>query len=97
MFVFFYSSLKDKILKEYPIIFTMFLTATLKQINLFTFNISSNENNFQRFLLKWLNLHDSCGVNNLHGMPGIFAAFFSVFVCGIASEEVYGKRLVANR
>jgi ammonium transporter Rh len=40
----------------------------------------------------WLNLHDSCGVNNLHGMPGLFAAFLSVVVCHLASEDVYGKR-----
>ncbi len=27
-------------------------------------------------------------------MPGIFAALFSVLVCGLATEEVYGHRLV---
>jgi hypothetical protein len=27
-------------------------------------------------------------------MPGIFAALFSVLVCGLATEEVYGQRLV---
>ena len=46
-------------------------------------------------MLQWLNLHDSCGVNNLHGMPGLFAAFFSVLVCGLAPEDVYGPRLAS--
>lgn len=27
-----------------------------------------------------LNLQDTCGVNNLHGMPGVFAAFVSMIV-----------------
>ena len=37
-----------------------------------------------------LNLHDSCGVNNLHGMPGLLSSFLSVFYCAIASKDTYG-------
>jgi hypothetical protein len=36
------------------------------------------------------NLHDSCGVNNLHGMPGLLSSFLSVFYCAIASKDSYG-------
>lgn len=39
----------------------------------------------------WLNskygLHDTCGVNNLHGMPSLLGGFISVLVAGVASES----------
>lgn len=31
-------------------------------------------------LVKTVNIHDTCGVNNLHGMPGIMGAIFSIIV-----------------
>ena len=37
-------------------------------------------------------MHDSCGVHNLHGMPGVFASLLSALFCGIASEKTYGVR-----
>jgi len=38
-------------------------------------------------VLKYLNIHDTCGVHNLHGMPGIMGALFSVlFGCLIKKE-----------
>jgi len=45
----------------------------------------------QPFLLKTLKIHDSCGVNNLHGMPGLFGGLLSVLMAGIASPQSYDK------
>ena len=39
-----------------------------------------------------MKLHDTCGINNLHGMPGIISALASVILCGIATEDMYGAR-----
>ena len=40
-----------------------------------------------------LKIHDTCGVNNLHGMPGLMAGMLSVLVVLLASEESYGSEL----
>ncbi|GFV54683.1 ammonium transporter Rh type B [Trichonephila clavipes] len=45
------------------------------------------------FLKKNLKIHDTCGVNNLHGMPGILAGIISSVVAAMASEENYGYSL----
>jgi len=45
------------------------------------------------FLARKLNLHDTCGVNNLHGIPGILAAIIGAIVCGFASFDTYGHNL----
>jgi len=45
----------------------------------------------QPCLLKNLKIHDSCGVNNLHGMPGLFGGLLSVLMAGIASPDSYDK------
>ena len=39
-----------------------------------------------------MKLHDTCGINNLHGMPGVISAFASAVMCGIATESMYGAR-----
>ena len=36
-----------------------------------------------------INLHDTCGVNNLHGMPAIFAAIVSVIICYINDNSPF--------
>lgn len=33
----------------------------------------------QPFLSKYLRLQDTCGVHNLHGLPGVFAGIGSIF------------------
>ena len=45
----------------------------------------------QPALLARLRIHDSCGVNNLHGMPGLLGGLLSVLLAGIASEASYDK------
>ena len=50
----------------------------------------------QEWLQDKFNMHDSCGVNNLHGMPGIFSTLLSALFCGIATEETYGIRYVID-
>eukprot|EP00092_Neocalanus_flemingeri_P005062 GFUD01005443.1.p1 GENE.GFUD01005443.1~~GFUD01005443.1.p1 ORF type:complete len:515 (-),score=90.38 GFUD01005443.1:186-1661(-) len=45
----------------------------------------------QPFLLKSLKIHDTCGVNNLHGTPGLFGGLVSVLLAGIATPESYDK------
>ena len=39
-----------------------------------------------------MKLHDTCGINNLHGMPGVISALASAVMCGIATESMYGAR-----
>jgi len=54
-------------------------------------------NYVQPYLEKRIHLHDTCGVNNLHGMPGILGALISAVVAGVgASSQVYGSQLDEN-
>jgi ammonium transporter Rh len=43
----------------------------------------------QPFLQKTIGLHDTCGVNNLHGMPGIMSGLLSVLFAGIATTSAF--------
>lgn len=44
------------------------------------------------FLANKLRIHDACGVNNLHGYPGIFAGIIAALVTLInANKETYGE------
>ncbi|KAM7314084.1 hypothetical protein ISCGN_003869, partial [Ixodes scapularis] len=46
------------------------------------------------FLSRRLRIHDTCGINNLHGMPGILAGIVSAVVAASATEEEYNYRLL---
>ncbi|KAF8792591.1 Ammonium transporter Rh type B like protein [Argiope bruennichi] len=45
------------------------------------------------YLAKHMKIHDTCGVNNLHGMPGILAGLVSAVVAAAANEKNYGYSL----
>lgn len=38
-------------------------------------------------------IHDTCGVNNLHGMMGIFGGVIGAMMAALASEDMYGYGL----
>lgn len=47
------------------------------------------------FLKKRLKVHDTCGVHNLHALPGIVAAIGGAIAAAMAKEEAYGKDFYA--
>ena len=47
---------------------------------------------FQGKLFDRLKLHDTCGVNNLHGMPGVISGLASILMVVVANEDLYGPR-----
>jgi len=40
-----------------------------------------------------LKIHDTCGVHNLHGMPGIISGLGAILAAGLATKELYGDGL----
>jgi len=42
-----------------------------------------------------IGLHDTCGVHNLHGMPGVLGAILSSIFCALATPEVYKESVGA--
>ncbi|KAJ6652754.1 hypothetical protein lerEdw1_010902 [Lerista edwardsae] len=40
-----------------------------------------------------LKVQDTCGVHNLHGMPGVLGAFLGVLMASLATPEIYGDGL----
>jgi len=47
----------------------------------------------QFYLQTRLGLHDTCGVHNLHGIPGVLSGAISVVLCGLADVDAYGPGL----
>merc|ERR1719335_1608058 len=47
----------------------------------------------QPWLEKKFSLDDTCGVHNLHGMPGVLGALAGAISCAAADEETYGDSL----
>ena len=47
---------------------------------------------FQGTLLEKIKLHDTCGVHNLHGMPGVISGLSSILMMVVAYEDLYGAR-----
>ena len=46
---------------------------------------------FQPYLARKFKITDTCGVNNLHGMPAILGGLLSVFMAGIATKDQYDQ------
>lgn len=38
-----------------------------------------------------LKIQDTCGVHNLHGMPGILGAIVGAVTAALATEDIYGE------
>lgn len=47
----------------------------------------------QPLIVSWFRIHDTCGVNNLHGVPAILSALFSVFYVSLAHVDNYKDSL----
>ena len=45
------------------------------------------------YLERRLRIHDTCGVHNLHGMPGILGAIAGMISAALAGERAYGEAI----
>lgn len=45
----------------------------------------------QPFMEDKLKIQDTCGVHNLHGMPGVLGAIVGAITASVASRDVYGE------
>lgn len=44
----------------------------------------------QPILENKLKIQDTCGVHNLHGMPGVMGAIVGAVTASLATKEIYG-------
>lgn len=72
----------------------------LFSFNFFSFNFvliflswSRQIHTIQPLIVSWFRIHDTCGVNNLHGVPAILSALFSVFYVSLAHVDNYKDSL----
>lgn len=40
-----------------------------------------------------IGIPDTCGVHNLHGMPGVFSGLLTILFAALATKEEYGSDL----
>lgn len=45
----------------------------------------------QPFLESRLHIQDTCGIHNLHAMPGLIGGIVGAVTAAAATEDVYGK------
>lgn len=45
---------------------------------------------FQPFMEKHLKIQDTCGIHNLHALPGFIGGIVGAITAAAASESVYG-------
>lgn len=46
---------------------------------------------FKPILEEKLKIQDTCGVHNLHGMPGILGAIVGAVTASLATKDIYGE------
>ena len=51
---------------------------------------------FIKPILQKFRAHDTCGVNNLHGMPGILAGIFGIILAAFPAYSLYTDNLVGT-
>lgn len=44
---------------------------------------------YQPWLERKLKIHDTCGVNNLHGIPGIMGTVLSIIMAAAVNKDEY--------
>jgi ammonium transporter Rh len=62
------------------------------RIHLHVLLSSINYESAKPVINKKLGIHDTCGVHNLHGMPGVIAEIVGAITASVATQEEYGYR-----